>query len=97
MKRFDLKSVKINDSSYIDENLKNHLSDLVVKLHTKDGQKTDIYILFEHKSYIPENIIWQLLRYQYMMFEEDLRAERKFRIILPVVFYHGKRKWKCET
>ncbi|MFO7736163.1 MAG: Rpn family recombination-promoting nuclease/putative transposase [bacterium] len=97
MKKFDLKSVTINDSSYIDENLKNHLSDLVIKLTTKQKQKTDIYILFEHKSYVPKNIIWQLLRYQYMMFEEDYRAERKFRIILPVVFYHGERKWKCET
>jgi predicted transposase/invertase (TIGR01784 family) len=68
----------------------------VIKINTKTGEKTDIYVLFEHKSYVDTTILWQLLRYQYLMLEEDYKAKRKFRIIVPIVFYHGKTKWKVE-
>jgi len=37
-----------------------------------------------------------LLKYQYLMLEEDYKAERKFRIIIPVVFYHGHGKWNLK-
>lgn len=92
----DFDSIQTEDGGYVDESLRNHLSDLVIKLNTKTGEKADVYVLFEHKSYSDENILWQLLKYQYLMLEEDFRAKRKFRIIVPVVFYHGKSKWKVE-
>ena len=96
VKLLDMKSVKTENTSYVDEELRPHLSDLVIKLNTKTGEKTDIYVLFEHKSCAEKNILWQLLRYQYFMLEEDHRAKRKFRVIIPIVFYHGKSKWKIE-
>ncbi|HRZ79747.1 MAG TPA: Rpn family recombination-promoting nuclease/putative transposase, partial [bacterium] len=92
----DLDSIQTEDSGYVDESLRNHLSDLVIKLNTRTGNKADVYVLFEHKSYPDENILWQLLKYQYLMLEEDFRAKRKFRIIVPIVFYHGKSRWKVE-
>ena len=96
VKTLDLKSVKTENTSYVDEKLRSHCSDLVIKMNTKTGEKTDIYVLFEHKSYIDTTILWQLLRYQYLMLEEDYNTKRKFRIIVPIVFYHGKTKWKIE-
>ena len=96
VKTLDLKSVKTENTSYVDEKLRGHISDLVIRMNTKTGEKTDIYVLFEHKSYMDRTILWQLLRYQYLMLEEDFNAKRKFRIIVPIVFYHGKTKWKIE-
>ncbi len=96
VKDLDLNSITTEKSSYIDEKLQAHLSDLVIKLNTKKGSRTDVYILFEHKSYMDYGILSQLLRYQYLMIMEDLEAHKKPRIILPVVFYHGDRKWLVE-
>ena len=53
----------------------------------------DIYILFEHKSYRDEAILIQLLCYMYLMWQKDFDAKRPLRVIVPVVFYHGKAKW----
>jgi len=87
--------------------MKGYYSDIVIKTRLKSekksskqkGKKTDevpaeIYILFEHKSYQDRNIYFQLLKYMYMMWERDYREKREFRVIIPLVFYHGKSKWR---
>ena len=57
------------------------------------NQAVDIYILFEHKSYIDKWIFVQLIRYMCQMWENDARDKKPLRIILPFVFYHGERNW----
>jgi len=92
-KKLDFSTLEIKPTSHVDDSLKSHLSDLIVKMKTKDSDDVDLYFLFEHKSYKDKNILWQLLKYQYLMLEEDFKAKRDFRIIIPIVFYHGKGKW----
>ncbi len=92
-KKLDLSTIEIEPGTHVDESLKSHLSDLIIKMKTKDSDDVDLYFLFEHKSYKDRNILWQLLKYQYLMLEEDFKAKRDFRIIIPIVFYHGKGKW----
>jgi predicted transposase/invertase (TIGR01784 family) len=88
-------SAYVEPTSFVEDSLSSHLSDLVIKLKANDGKRNfDLYLLFEHKSYVDEKILWQLLKYQYLMFEEDHNTKRKFRTIIPVVFYHGRGKWK---
>ncbi len=64
----------------------------------KKGKKrkipADIYIIFEHKSYRDRNIYFQLLKYMYMMWEKDYREGKELRVIIPLVFYHGRGKWR---
>lgn len=95
VENIDTGSAYVEPTSFVEDSLANHLSDLVIKLKALDGKREfDLYLLFEHKSYVDEKILWQLLKYQYLMFEEDHNAKRKFRTIIPVVFYHGRGKWK---
>ena len=58
------------------------------------GIPADIYIIFEHKSYRDRNIYFQLLKYMYMMWEQDYREGKELRVIIPLVFYHGRGKWR---
>ncbi len=95
VENIDADSAYVEPTSFVEDSLANHLSDLVIKLKALDGKRDfDLYLLFEHKSYMDEKILWQLLKYQYLMFEEDHNAKRKFRTIIPFVFYHGRSKWK---
>ncbi len=62
----------------------------------EDRISADIYILFEHKSYQDRSIYFQLLRYMYLMWQEDIREGRELRVIVPYVFYHGRGRWRLE-
>ncbi len=95
----DYSFIKIDNSGYVSENMKGYFSDIVVKtrLKSKTGKdkptNADIYILFEHKSYKDKKIFMQLLKYMYFMWQRDSDNNRPLRIILPLVFYHGRSKW----
>jgi predicted transposase/invertase (TIGR01784 family) len=74
-------------------------SDLIFKTELKkDGYPTEIYFLFEHKTEANEKIFLQLLSYMTAMWREDFNAKKKrgktrYRLIIPLVFYHGERAW----
>ena len=73
------------------ENSKNHKD----KAH--DVSRIRFIFLFEHKSYRDPNIAFQLLKYQFYIYEKN--HEKRERIpIIPIVFYHGEKEWNipCE-
>ena len=91
----DLSKISFDDTGYVSEQLVEYVSDLIIKTTTKDGrQQLDIYFLIEHKSAPDNQVLFQLLRYIYMSWEQDLTKKEPFRIIVPVVFYHGEKQWK---
>ena len=54
-----------------------------------------IYLLFEHKSSPDKFVAFQILRYMTRIWEKSLaEKEKSLPLVLPIVFYHGKRKWK---
>ena len=61
------------------------------KVH--DGGRIRFIFLFEHKSYRDPNIAFQLLKYQFYIYEKRERIP-----IIPIVFYHGEKEWNisCE-
>ena len=99
----DLSKLRIDKTRYVDDRFKDSFTDMVFKTKMKrrsapaSGKAkeiaADIYILFEHKSYRDEAILIQLLCYMYLMWQKDFDAKRPLRVIVPVVFYHGKAKW----
>ena len=46
VKRLDFSTLKIEDSCHIDERLRSHLSDFIIKIKTKDEEPVDLYFLF---------------------------------------------------
>ncbi len=99
----DLTVLEFDDTQYLDDRFKKSYSERVVKTRMKkhpdsDDQEqeyldTDIYILFEHKSARTVKIFIQLLIYMCLMWQRDLAEGKPLRVIIPIVFYHGKEDW----
>ena len=95
IKLINLDSIHYETDTHIDSTLHKNISDLVIKTQTSTEEKpVDIYFLFEHKSVYDDKIIFQILRYMLTMWEKDLKKGVNPRIIIPFVFYHGKKEWK---
>jgi predicted transposase/invertase (TIGR01784 family) len=98
LKVLDFSNVEFDFRSYITGEIKGFTSDMVVKLKMLAGNKkkidTDIYFLFEHKSYGDKKNFMQLLKYMYLMWQKDTDSKKPLRVIVPIVFYHDKYKWK---
>ncbi len=98
-REIDLTHIKVDNTGYVSENIREYFSDIVIKtrLKSKTGKdkplNTDIYILFEHKSYKDKKIFIQLLKYMYLMWQKDSENNKSLRVILPLVFYHGRSRW----
>lgn len=93
--KFELTSLEIAQESFSDDELKSHHTDFLFRVKLKTGENAFVFILLEHKSYADEFAAFQLLRYMTRIWEKALREKsKKLPPILPIVFYHGKKKWK---
>lgn len=95
-KRVDLKTLRLGNTTYVDEKLKKHYSDLVfsVDLVGYDNESAKIYLLFEHKS-SPEPMTGvQILKYMALQWlelqEQHMLINGKLPPIIPVVIYQGQ-------
>ncbi|EMN72114.1 hypothetical protein LEP1GSC100_0398, partial [Leptospira interrogans serovar Bataviae str. UI 08561] len=57
------------------------------------GKKANIYLLFEHKSYLDEAVFSQLLGYISAIYKSQYRTDKRYSVVIPFVFYHGERTW----
>jgi predicted transposase YdaD len=93
----DLGSLELQEGSFIDDQLREQQSDLLFRTRLLDGGETYIYLLFEHKSFVYHLSPFQVLRYQVRIWERDIRiAGRRAASlcpIIPIVVYHGRRRW----
>ncbi len=97
-KAIDFSNLEIDFTDYVSQGFKEHFSDMVARTtmtSEKEGKEIniDIYILFEHKSYRDAAIFIQLLLAMYLMWEKDIAENKPLRVIIPLVFYHGREKW----
>jgi len=92
----DLDTLEYTKDTFIDKRLKEYFSDLLLKVYLKDGLRGYIYVLFEHKSYQEPLIAFHLLRYMVKIWEMLLKKgeETRFPVIIPLVLYHGEKKWR---
>ena len=103
--QLDFSQAKIGTRSYINEALRDLMSDIVFTVPFRDKSKTDdltIYILIEHQSTVDRMMGFRFLSYMCQIWQAQLEAsenakvpanQRKLRPILPIVFYTGTRKW----
>jgi predicted transposase/invertase (TIGR01784 family) len=97
-KAIDFSNIEIDFTDYVSQRFKEHFSDMVARTtmtSAEEGKEIniDIYILFEHKSYRDAAIFIQLLLSMYLMWEKDMAENKPLRVIIPLVFYHGRKSW----
>jgi len=91
----DLESIELSEESFIDERLSLYQSDILIRARTR-ASPVLIYILVDHKSYPDKWTVFQLLVYMVRIWERERsknRKRNKLPCIIPIVFYHGSRKW----
>ena len=96
----DLSTIKPEKETYVEESLKTKLSDMVfsVQIRDQEGDKVNnafIYALVEHQSYSDYWIAFRLLKYSLLLLERHASGKNKLPIILPLVIYNGKAKYKA--
>ncbi|MDI7165294.1 Rpn family recombination-promoting nuclease/putative transposase [Leptospira santarosai] len=90
----DLENLELSETSFITEELKQEQTDLLFQIPLRSGNKSNVYLLFEHKSYIDNTIYIQLLGYLTEIYRNQQRNEGKLSVVIPYVFYHGEKEWK---
>jgi predicted transposase YdaD len=73
--KIDLAAMELDNNSYLDDELKEYFSDIVYKTHYKKEHEVMICFLYEHKSYQPAYIHFQLLRYMLNIWDTVLREK----------------------
>ena len=101
----DFSQAKIGNRSYIDNTLRDLMSDMVFTVPFRGDTKTEdltIYILIEHQSTVDRMMGFRFLSYMCQIWSAQLEAlenakvptsQRTLRPILPIVFYTGSRRW----
>ncbi|MFP4479986.1 MAG: Rpn family recombination-promoting nuclease/putative transposase [Desulfohalobiaceae bacterium] len=95
-KRLDLDTLRLKHTTYVDEKLKKHYSDLVfsVQLIGHESQFARIYLLFEHKSSPDPLTGVQILKYMALQWlelqEQHMLVDGKLPPIIPIVIYQGQ-------
>jgi predicted transposase YdaD len=104
--KVDVKTLTLDNTSYIDEQLQGFYSDIVYNVETNGGKTIKLAFLFEHKSTQPIFPHVQLAEYRQGIWRRDVasflkkkekgeprRTSRKLTRVIPIIFYHGKKKW----
>ncbi|MDZ7900153.1 MAG: Rpn family recombination-promoting nuclease/putative transposase [Arcicella sp.] len=97
--KINLDSLRLSNSSFIDEELSEHLADLVYHAEYA-GEPTKISSLFEHKSYQEDFPELQLLQYMNNAYKEERKQKKKGKkpkkstVVIPIIIHHGTSAWK---
>jgi predicted transposase/invertase (TIGR01784 family) len=97
VKKLDLSTLKIDNNSFIDEELEEHFADILYTCDYVGKGKVQIALLLEHKSYKEDYPHWQLNQYILNVWKSGFKQKKIKPIpIIPIVIYHGKKKWNYE-
>ncbi|MCP4400543.1 MAG: Rpn family recombination-promoting nuclease/putative transposase [bacterium] len=93
----DLTSLEYSKDSFIDQDLEELFSDLLLKVSFTNGFMGYVYILLEHKSYQEPFTAFHLLRYLVKIWEAALKKKEilNFPVVIPIVLYHGENRWRA--
>jgi predicted transposase/invertase (TIGR01784 family) len=92
----DLARLELQLESFVDEQLREHLTDLLYRIPLVSGEEAFVYLLFEHKSYPDRGVALQLLRYMVQIWDQRQRATVTPAPIIPLVVYHGRTPWTID-
>jgi predicted transposase YdaD len=95
-KAVDLYGMEIDTINYVSVEFEELFSDIVVKTRIKENSgflDADIYIILERRCCREAFTYVQFLRYMYRKWQKDVEEDEPLRVIIPLVFYHGEKKW----
>jgi predicted transposase/invertase (TIGR01784 family) len=91
----DLQRLRYTGNSYTSHELRELLSDVVLSVPIlSSDQNTEVTILIEHKSFKDRMTPFQLLSYVAAGYQKQMKHDKKLKLIIPIVYYHGKQKWQ---
>ena len=85
VKNIDFSTLKADNTSYINEELKENFSDLVYDCMYRGKNEIKISILIEHKSFVPKYPHIQLLKYMLNIWETGIKQKKKLIPVVPVI------------
>ena len=84
-----MKTLKLESSSFIDDDLRESYSDVLWSVKTEQGPGY-IYCLIEHQSTSNKLIAFRMMRYAIAAMQNHLDAGYKtLPMVVPLLFYHG--------
>ena len=89
-------TLSLQNTSFVDPELRDSAADLLYEIRQHSGRRLWLYVLLEHQSEPDRWMRWRLLRYCCRIWERDRRRNRRrlsLRPIVPMVLYHGPRRW----
>ncbi|WP_446011291.1 Rpn family recombination-promoting nuclease/putative transposase [Candidatus Electrothrix sp.] len=96
LRKIDLESLTAVKDSFVEKELRQHFSDLLYRVRYQEHMLY-LYLLFEHKSSPDPWTGLQLLRYLVRFWEQHRKQhpkDRKLPAVVPLVLYHGRKKWR---
>ena len=88
----DLSTLKLECSSFVEENLRQYFSDVLYSMKTTAGDEGYVHILIEHQSTPDKHMAFRLIRYAVAAMQRHLDAgHKKLPLVVPILFYMGKR------
>ena len=91
--RIDYATLTREVDTFTDEQLAEHFADLVFSVQY-GSQSIRLVLLLEHKSYTEAYPHFQINRYLLNLWESQIRQKQPLTPVLPVIVYHGNRRWK---
>ncbi|CAG5002799.1 Recombination-promoting nuclease RpnD [Dyadobacter sp. CECT 9275] len=92
--KLDLSSLTQVTDTYLSDELKKSMSDIVYNcLSTDKKEEVKVSLLLEHKSYPDKNTPAQIGHYIFSGLQKQIQNKEKLSVIIPVLLYHGKGKW----
>jgi predicted transposase/invertase (TIGR01784 family) len=93
--QIDFSSLHIVKDIWIDTELLKHEADIVYVAKVINSSKL-IYFLFEHKSFLDDQVFIQNHRYIVEIYEQLKKEKPKLKtypVVIPCVLYHGEANW----
>ncbi len=85
----DLKTLRLESGSFIENNLRAYYSDVLYSLKMQ-GQDGYVYALIEHQSSSDKHMAFRLMRYAIAAMQNHLDAGHdQLPLVIPMLFYHG--------
>lgn len=90
----NVSTLQLENNSFTGEELDEYFSDLIYSCEYAGKKTIRISLLLEHKSYVEDFPHFQLNQYLLNIWKEDLKQKQQPTLTIPIVIYHGSRKWK---
>ncbi|WP_028298329.1 Rpn family recombination-promoting nuclease/putative transposase [Olivibacter sitiensis] len=100
VEKLDFSTLQLLPGSYISEGLEQTMSDTVYScgFASAPAQTLEIALLVEHKSYYDKYVMLQIGSYLFSGYRQQVEQRKGGPSpIIPILFYHGRKKWKYRT